>query len=217
VSGIKETKCCTSCGLEKPLEDFGMGSSGRKASCKPCCARQQGAYRGAHPGYQRAWENANPGYHRARHANISAKRAGVPGHLTEADVMGAFNAAGGDCCYCGEKLQDGWNIDHVVPMSRGGNNTSDNIVACCHSCNSRKQSKLPEQFAAQIGAAKGGLDVFQVVAGGYLFHNGRRLPRVSCEIRRSQGGQGRRVNWSDRQCSTDRRHSVLLGSVRDEH
>lgn len=29
-------------------------------------------------------------------------------------------------------------IDHVIPRSRGGDNSANNVVACCHACNQRR-------------------------------------------------------------------------------
>ena len=47
------------------------------------------------------------------------------------------------CQYCGEAFQPGdLTLDHVVPRSRGGNSTWENLVACCHSCNRRKGNRL---------------------------------------------------------------------------
>jgi 5-methylcytosine-specific restriction endonuclease McrA len=47
------------------------------------------------------------------------------------------------CQYCGEaKLPGELTLDHVVPRSRGGNSTWENLVACCHSCNRRKGNRL---------------------------------------------------------------------------
>jgi len=43
------------------------------------------------------------------------------------------------CQYCGAEAE---NIDHVVPRSRGGEHTWDNVVAACRPCNSRKQDRL---------------------------------------------------------------------------
>ncbi|MHB1487003.1 MAG: HNH endonuclease [Acidimicrobiales bacterium] len=43
------------------------------------------------------------------------------------------------CQYCGEVAE---NIDHVVPRSRGGTHTWDNVVAACRRCNTRKEDRL---------------------------------------------------------------------------
>ncbi len=33
-------------------------------------------------------------------------------------------------------------LDHVIPRSRGGSSTWENLVACCHACNRRKGNRL---------------------------------------------------------------------------
>jgi len=45
------------------------------------------------------------------------------------------------CQYCarrGEKL----TVDHIVPRSRGGQHTWENVVASCRACNARKEDRL---------------------------------------------------------------------------
>lgn len=52
-----------------------------------------------------------------------------------------LRAAGNTCHYCGDK--DAWMcVDHVLPLSRGGTNDTDNLVACCMPCNSSKGDML---------------------------------------------------------------------------
>src|SRR5690242_16116123 len=47
------------------------------------------------------------------------------------------------CQYCGVLLSSGeLTLDHVVPRSRGGSSTWENLVACCHPCNRRKGNHL---------------------------------------------------------------------------
>ena len=43
------------------------------------------------------------------------------------------------CQYC---HRDAENIDHVVPRSRGGTHTWENVVASCRACNARKEDRL---------------------------------------------------------------------------
>jgi 5-methylcytosine-specific restriction endonuclease McrA len=37
-------------------------------------------------------------------------------------------------------------MDHVVPIVRGGRSTKGNVVPCCKTCNSQKQSRLPTEW-----------------------------------------------------------------------
>src|SRR3954470_12350299 len=47
------------------------------------------------------------------------------------------------CQYCSTILPAGeLTLDHVVPRSRGGASTWENLVACCHTCNRRKGNSL---------------------------------------------------------------------------
>jgi 5-methylcytosine-specific restriction endonuclease McrA len=48
------------------------------------------------------------------------------------------------CQYCGHE-RGNLTVDHVVPRSKGGRSTWDNIVTCCAPCNRRKGDRLPRQ------------------------------------------------------------------------
>ena len=56
----------------------------------------------------------------------------------------------GNCCaYCGTSLESKVEIDHVIPVSKGGSSWPSNLVPACRSCNARKhaarwQPKLPK-------------------------------------------------------------------------
>jgi len=50
------------------------------------------------------------------------------------------------CQYCGAQLAKGQlTLDHVVPRSRGGTQSWDNVVAACIPCNQRKGDRRPEE------------------------------------------------------------------------
>lgn len=50
---------------------------------------------------------------------------------------------GHQCQYCESRGR--LTIDHVVPKSRGGLDTWDNLVAACVPCNHRKGNRTPEE------------------------------------------------------------------------
>lgn len=50
---------------------------------------------------------------------------------------------GHQCQYCGSK--EDLTIDHVLPTSRGGLDTWENLTCCCSSCNTRKGNRTPEE------------------------------------------------------------------------
>ncbi|MDQ3953718.1 MAG: HNH endonuclease [Actinomycetota bacterium] len=52
-----------------------------------------------------------------------------------------------ECQYCGRPAE---NVDHVVPKSRGGGHTWDNVVAACRPCNSRKENRSPADVGLRL-------------------------------------------------------------------
>ena len=48
------------------------------------------------------------------------------------------------CQYCGTE-RSSLTVDHVIPRSKGGSSSWENIVACCAPCNRRKGDRLPKQ------------------------------------------------------------------------
>ena len=57
--------------------------------------------------------------------------------------------SGGICSYCGERSDD-LTADHIIPLSRGGNHTLDNIAVACRTCNSRKGGRTLEEANMRI-------------------------------------------------------------------
>jgi 5-methylcytosine-specific restriction endonuclease McrA len=55
------------------------------------------------------------------------------------------------CQYCAATLGSGeLTLDHVIPRSRGGASTWENLVACCHVCNRRKGNRLPVEAEMKL-------------------------------------------------------------------
>ena len=48
------------------------------------------------------------------------------------------------CQYCATRTFD-LTLDHVMPRSRGGPTSWENVVACCKACNARKRDRTPEE------------------------------------------------------------------------
>jgi 5-methylcytosine-specific restriction endonuclease McrA len=50
------------------------------------------------------------------------------------------------CQYCGDKKGvTELTLDHILPRSRGGDNSPVNIVTACIACNNRKGSRTPDE------------------------------------------------------------------------
>ena len=59
------------------------------------------------------------------------------------------------CQYCGRhrselRQREFLTRDHVLPVSRGGGNTWQNVVTACSHCNNRKASNLPEEAGMHL-------------------------------------------------------------------
>jgi hypothetical protein len=52
------------------------------------------------------------------------------------------------CQYCGAKSK--LTIDHVIPRSKGGQDTWENLVVACSKCNTKKGSLLLEQTGMKL-------------------------------------------------------------------
>ena len=59
------------------------------------------------------------------------------------------------CQYCGKHKKElrGRQFltrDHIVPLSRGGDNTWENVVTSCSPCNNRKGDRLPREVGLKL-------------------------------------------------------------------
>jgi 5-methylcytosine-specific restriction endonuclease McrA len=80
----------------------------------------------------------HPEYHRFAVKLRRARLLGVECTLTEAQEREVFEEYAGLCAYC---LEPATSLDHVVPVSKGGGHTKENVVPCCSTCNPSKGAK----------------------------------------------------------------------------
>jgi hypothetical protein len=59
-----------------------------------------------------------------------------------------FAKTDGRCHHCRDPLGDVWEIDHLMPRSKGGRHTFDNMVPSCVQCNQDKSDTLPDDWEA---------------------------------------------------------------------
>jgi hypothetical protein len=72
--------------------------------------------------------------------------------------------AGGRCFYCLRPLRpEITTTDHVVPLARGGRPSEKNLVACCFSCNCKKNKQRADSFLTRL-RLEGFLTPFQYKA-----------------------------------------------------
>jgi len=72
-------------------------------------------------------------------------------HRRKITRRAVFARDGWACQYCGSRAQ--LTVDHVIPRSKGGGSTWENIVAACAPCNRRKGDALPRQAGMTLARA----------------------------------------------------------------
>jgi 5-methylcytosine-specific restriction endonuclease McrA len=71
------------------------------------------------------------------------------GELTVADVTEVTNLQRGRCAFC--KVGGKLTVDHIQPLSKGGEHTRRNIQMLCKPCNSQKNNTDPIIFSRKRG------------------------------------------------------------------
>lgn len=170
------TRVCTSCHESKPPEGFHRrGENGLRSECKICIRERNRRWREGHreqaAALKRKWVAANPemmaAYRRrwkeAHPDKVASYRDANPHHKWKslflkrcrgygiAPVLGApftmtdvVDRYGESCVYCkGGEFEE---LDHYVPISKGGPHTLANVRPSCVSCNRSKHNVDPEEF-----------------------------------------------------------------------
>lgn len=102
-----------------------------------------------------AWEQANPDKNKAisakRTQNRRAKKLGNGGTLSKGIVQKLLNLQNGKCACCGKPLNNGYHLDHIMPLALGGKNSDNNVQLLAPICNWKKGSKHPDDWARENG------------------------------------------------------------------
>lgn len=72
-------------------------------------------------------------FEKKKHKNV---RTRIPSHVRQA----VYQRDGGKCSNCGSS--EDIELDHIVPVSKGGSNTTQNVEFLCRSCNRSKSDKI---------------------------------------------------------------------------
>lgn len=86
------------------------------------------------------WQVNNPDKVRIKRIRRRAREAGAAGDFTEGEWLELCEYYGNRCLSCGE--QQLLTVDHVIPISKGGANSIENLQPLCHSCNSSKNTRV---------------------------------------------------------------------------
>jgi 5-methylcytosine-specific restriction endonuclease McrA len=63
--------------------------------------------------------------------------------LTSAEWLAILAQHDGHCAYCGKKTER-LTLDHVIPLSKGGKHSKDNVMPACLHCNVTKGTRILE-------------------------------------------------------------------------
>ncbi len=75
----------------------------------------------------------------------------MPDHHVRLNRRNLYARDGNQCQYCGRRYSTSeLSIDHVLPQSRGGENSWSNLVCACVRCNARKGNRTPQEAGMQL-------------------------------------------------------------------
>jgi 5-methylcytosine-specific restriction endonuclease McrA len=92
----------------------------------------------------KAWREANRVYFQVRERNRKAAKLNNPGSVgvSERDWVRLCRRYDHSCAYCGQKPEHTLQMDHVIPLSKGGRHAIGNVLPACGPCNLTKNAAL---------------------------------------------------------------------------
>lgn len=91
----------------------------------------------------------NPVYYRLWQSGRRAKiREGE--NVQPADIQAIYDAQKGRCWWCRVTVGDEYHVDHIHPLSQGGEHAKHNLCISCPKCNLEKSAKTPLEFAGRL-------------------------------------------------------------------
>ena len=94
------------------------------------------------------WRERNPDKQRAIMFNSNSRRRGIRNQIIKSmQLYKMISDQSGLCVYCKVSVEDSaFDIDHIIPISRGGDNSINNLQILCISCNRSKKDKTHEEY-----------------------------------------------------------------------
>lgn len=92
--------------------------------------------------WRRRYRRENPDISRAHHRNRRALKIANGGRVSASEWQSVLARFDGQCAKCG--ANEDIHMDHVVPLSKGGSHSVDNIQPLCATCNMRKHTKVED-------------------------------------------------------------------------
>lgn len=173
-------KLCNACGHPKTLDEFNKhkrNKDGLQTQCRDCQKNRyqenrearleySKQYAAAHPEVGRkaaeiwrnkhpelytmridAWRKANPESIRGQKNRRRARKQNCETPLTNSEWLEILEDFFYLCFWCGAPYEE---QDHMVPLSKGGTHSKENVVPSCITCNRKKATKDPLEFLLSI-------------------------------------------------------------------
>jgi 5-methylcytosine-specific restriction endonuclease McrA len=90
------------------------------------------------------YRKIHPFSKRAYNAKRRARKYGTKGEFTRYTIERLYCTQRGKCAICKEYLFGKFEVDHIKPLSKDGENSPENIQLLCPKCNKKKGSKYAE-------------------------------------------------------------------------
>lgn len=92
------------------------------------------------------WRMNNPKKQRIIMFNRNCITRGLRHIVKHGAIERLFMLQNGKCTYCKTSVSEVFDIDHITPVSRGGDNNEHNLQLLCPSCNRSKRDKTHEEY-----------------------------------------------------------------------
>lgn len=96
------------------------------------------------------WKRHNPEKVKSYTENRRAQKKVGGGFVSSNDISALYQIQGGLCYWCSKPVDENYHLDHLIPLSRGGLHTINNVVISCPKCNVTKNNKTPDEFISYM-------------------------------------------------------------------
>jgi len=93
------------------------------------------------------WNGGNETYKERISIYSNNRRSAQKVKIDKIHLAKVLYAQDNKCFYCESNLKEYKAIEHLIPLSRGGDNYNNNLVYSCKSCNSKKRNKTLKEYA----------------------------------------------------------------------
>lgn len=136
---MPETRVCKKCGGSSPLDKSHFGhtpNGGFRWTCRKCMRKKVAAH-----------TKANPDKVAERFKRRRAQELAAGNNYNKESLRLQLRIYQRELCfYCKEKISDIGELDHMLPIARGGLDTLENIALACNKCNKEKHNKSIDEY-----------------------------------------------------------------------